>query len=1119
MSPAVDLRDRFRGCLVGLAIGDALGHPTEFISSVSRIKAKYGERGIVDYDRAGPHPPGTFTDDTQMTIAVARALALRGHGSLDELMTLLGREFMAWARHPSNNRAPGGTCLAGCRHLEQGAHWKDAGVKGSKGCGAAMRAAPIGLYFANDDDALLRVSAAQSVLTHSHPTGIASSVAAAAPVAWLARGHGIDGIIGFTRQLVERLDEDLLVELGADPEAARTIGNREQLERLDRLEAVLDQDHEDVCALLGGAWVGEEAVATALWCFIKAGGDFHESIRRGANSSGDSDSIACIAGSFAGTLHGHAALPAGLRDRVERHADLLLLADELHTALGGDRPSLPASVDFFDVARAGRAPAPSARADDDDDGDDAFDDADDEDPLGVDDADDTDNNDDTDDADGADDGLAGDDGIIGGLRVADLDVAALEAAVRKHNDLYWVYAKPEISDQAFDALCRRLQQLKPDSEVLLHLGPVPDAERAVKHASPMRSLDKCYEEAELLTWTKAFDGDVVAMPKIDGLACSLHYDDDGWLTLAATRGDGEVGENVTANVRVIAGVPRRVAAGPLEVRGEVFLSIERFNALKAATDLIDGQPKNPRNLAAGALRQKDPQKSKAVGLSFLAYDLRGSSAATHQQKLALLAGLGFAPIPQAVAPKHLVKVAVDALADRRAELPYETDGVVIVVDDLAQHERLGATSHHPRYAIAWKFQGEEGESMLRDVQWQVARTGTITPVAVVDPVELSGVTVTRATLHHKGFLDKLGLTIGAKLAMVRRGGVIPHVERVIAVGDAPIAIPTTCPSCGAAVAVEGDFLLCSAPSTCVAATIGRLIHWGKNVDIIGLGEGVAEQLVEAGLAKTPADLYRLKREDLLPLPRLGPTLADKLLAEIDKTRRLPVDVLLRGLGIDGLGKTVARTLAERFGTLARLRAASHAELAAIKGLGEVSAGAIRGGLVQQAALLDDLLGHITLETEAKATGEGPLSGLSFVFTGALTIDRKSAEARVRSLGAQTPSSVTKTLTHLVVGGDRASPSTKQKAAEKLNAEGSRIVILDEAGFEALLAIHGSASTMPPGPSPAAPPAPTGTALPGPAPTETIDAATTATAPPSPATAATEPPAPATTPAKKQLSLF
>jgi len=1029
--------DRFRGCLIGLAVGDALGHPTEFISSVARIKQRYGERGIVDFDRAGPHPPGTFTDDTQMTIAVARALALAGHRSLDDLMTLMADEFVAWAKHPSNNRAPGGTCLAGCRHLEQGAHWKHAGIKGSKGCGAAMRAAPVGLFFANDDDALLRVAAAQSVLTHSHPTGIASSVAAAAPVAWLARGNGLDGIIGFTRQMVERVDEALLLEFGADPEAARSIGNREQLERLDRLEAVLDQDHEDVCALLGGAWVGEEATVTALWCFLKANGDFGESIRRGATSSGDSDSIACIAGSLAGTFHGYEHLGSPLRDQVERVDDLLLLADELHAALLGDRPSLPQRVDFFDVgaARVGRSASAALEDAVDDDGND----------------------------DGDDDIAAGE----ADVREDDGDgmsVEALETAIAKHNDLYWVYAKPEISDQAFDALCRQLSALRPDSPVLQHLGPIPDAERAVKHRAPMRSLDKCYDEATLLSWTNDFEGDVVAMPKIDGLACSLHYDDDGWLTLAATRGDGEVGENVTANVRTIVGVPRRLAAGPVEVRGEVFLSLQRFQQLKNDAGDADGAPKNPRNLAAGALRQKDPQKTRAVGLSFLAYDLRGSSAGTHQQKLALLAGLGFPPIPQAVAPKHLVKMAVDAVADRRTELPFETDGVVVVVDTLAEHERLGATSHHPRYAIAWKFQGEEGESVLRSVQWQVARTGTITPVAVVDPVELSGVTVTRATLHHRGFVDKLGLSIGARVAMVRRGGVIPQVERVLAPGDTPITLPERCPSCGATVSLQGDFLMCSAPTTCVAATIGRLIHWAKNADIIGLGESAAEQLVEAGLVKTPADLYRLSATQLMSLERLGPTLAEKLLAEIDKTRRLELDVLLRGLGIEGLGKTVARTLASRFETMPRLRAATHAELSAIKGLGEVSGAAIKAGLVDNAAIIDGLLEHITLATEARSTGVGPLSGSSFVFTGALEQDRKSAEAAVRALGAETPSSVTRTLTHLVVGGDRSAPSTKQKAAEKLIADGAAIAILDEPAFNALLAglssLPGPASSLP-----------------------------------------------------------
>ena len=920
----VDLADRYRGCLVGLAVGDALGHPTEFISSVARIKERYGPRGIVDFDRSGAHPPGTFTDDTQMTIAVARALARAGHKDLDSVMTVLGEEFVAWAQHPSNNRAPGGTCLAGCRHLQQGASWKDAGVKGSKGCGAAMRAAPIGLYAFDDDDKLLQLAAAQSVLTHSHPTGIASSVAAAAPVAWLARGNGIDGIIDFTRRLVTRVDEALLLSLGCEPDAARRIGNREQLERLDRLEAVLGADNDDVCALLGGAWVGEEAVVTALWCFIKANGDFSESVRRGATSSGDSDSIACIAGSFAGALHGYSGLRSPLRDRVERHDDLVMLADELHAArVGGDRV-LPARLDFFNAQA--RAQAPFSMANDNAGNDDreahGYDDSEFEDRM------------EDDDDDGEFHTIETPRAAVTMLADKDVDVAALETEIERHNQHYWVHSTPQISDQAFDALTRRLALLKPDSKALQHLGTRPEVDRAVRHTSPMRSLDKCYDEAGLIAWTKDFDGDVLAMPKIDGLACALHYDDDGHLVLAATRGDGDVGENVTANVRAIGDVPTRVASGPLQVRGEIFLAVARFEALKAeAIRNLDDVPKNPRNLAAGALRQKDPRKTRAVGLSFLAYDVVGANVETQREKLALLAGLGFQPIPHTVAPKHLIKMAVDAIAERRTSLAYETDGVVVIVDDVETAKQLGATSHHPRAAIAWKFQGEEGESVLRDVQWQVARTGTITPVAIVDPVELSGVTVTRATLHHRGFLDKLGLTIGAKLAMVRRGGVIPHVERVLVAGTSPVVIPQRCPSCGAAVVVEGDFLLCSVPAHCVAARVGRLIHWGKSADIIGLGESVADQLIESGLVKTPADLYGLTRAQLTTLERLGPTLADKLLAEIDKSRQLDLDVLLRGLGIEGLGKTVARELATKFVTIARLREATRGELSLIKEIG------------------------------------------------------------------------------------------------------------------------------------------------------------------------------------------
>jgi ADP-ribosylglycohydrolase len=262
------LGSRARGMMLGLAVGDALGHPTEFISSLAQIKARYGD--VSRFHPAGSHPAGTFTDDTQMSIAVARALIRQGRAcDLDLLMTTMAGEFVAWAGHPTNNRAPGGTCLAGCRHLKEGRPWREAGVKNSKGCGAAMRAAPVGLFYFDDDDLLLEVAAAQSVLTHSHPTAIASSVAVAAATAYLARGGALHGLLGHVQTQVLRLTDDRLLSLGADPALIKSVGVREQTRLFEKTADLLQagRDHADVCALLGGAWVGEEAAAGALWCF------------------------------------------------------------------------------------------------------------------------------------------------------------------------------------------------------------------------------------------------------------------------------------------------------------------------------------------------------------------------------------------------------------------------------------------------------------------------------------------------------------------------------------------------------------------------------------------------------------------------------------------------------------------------------------------------------------------------------------------------------------------------------------------------------------------------------------------------------------------------------------
>ncbi len=355
----MDLRDRTRGCILGTAVGDALGHPTEFVPSVGAIRARWGPRGVQGFVAAGRHPPGTFTDDTQMALCVVRALCRAGRGDLDALMGVMAEEFVAWVDSPHNDRAPGGTCLAGCHALGRGVAWRAAGVKGSKGCGAAMRAAPVGLYFAHDDRALVRVSAAQSALTHAHPTGIASGVAAAAAVAWVVRGGALGDLLGYVRARVEDLDPEALTAVGCDPQLARGLGAREMLEALDRTSQSLATDHDDVSALLGGGWVGEEAVACALWCVLRAGDDFREAVLRGANSGGDSDSIACIAGSIAGAALGPSAIPLGWREEVETPWLLEGLAAALARSIIEGDLRLDPSLDPFGAEgprRQSRAP-------------------------------------------------------------------------------------------------------------------------------------------------------------------------------------------------------------------------------------------------------------------------------------------------------------------------------------------------------------------------------------------------------------------------------------------------------------------------------------------------------------------------------------------------------------------------------------------------------------------------------------------------------------------------------------------------------------------------------------------------------------------------------------------
>lgn len=643
-----------------------------------------------------------------------------------------------------------------------------------------------------------------------------------------------------------------------------------------------------------------------------------------------------------------------------------------------------------------------------------------------------------------------------------LSIAELESAVRHHNHLYWDLAAPVISDYDFDRLVQELTRRAPDAPVLQELGPSAVGRHGaeVQHRSPMLSLDKCYDDDALVAWAAKFEGEVLATPKLDGIAASLRYDGRGELVLAATRGSGTVGDDITANVRTIAEIPSRLArTRAVEVRGELYLRKSVFAA-------FGEQFANPRNLAAGAIKSKDPERCRAYGLSFAPYDLLDDGQATEQEKLAALAELGFARVEHLVVPRERLEVAYAHFAALRERLDYEIDGVVFKADRVAEQRRLGATAHHPRFAIAYKFQGDSRTTALEAVHWSVARSGVITPVAQVQPVELSGAMVSRASLHHAGFIAKLGLSLGAEVLVTRRGGVIPKVECVVRPGDREVRLPERCPSCGGPVLQRGDFLGCAAPAQCRDAVLGALAHFCAVVDLQGFGDKLLGDAYAKGLLRSPADLYRLDRPALLRLERVGEKLADRLLQQIAARRRLSLEILLRALGIEELGQHVARLLAQHFAPLERVRRVSEPELAALPSVGPVIAAKVVRGLREAAPLIDALLTQVALEegaqrstpgaaaaADAAAETRGPVAGRSFVFTGKLqTLERKAAQRDLAARGALTPAGVSRGLDYLVVGaGDAAGPpSSKLLKTQRLQAEGAAVQIISEQEFLALL---------------------------------------------------------------------
>ncbi len=668
---------------------------------------------------------------------------------------------------------------------------------------------------------------------------------------------------------------------------------------------------------------------------------------------------------------------------------------------------------------------------------------------------------------------------------AEQRVRDLHTQLRHHDYLYYVKDAPEISDEAYDALFHELKSLEErfpdlrtaDSPTQRVAGVVLDEFPKVRHAAPMLSLDSSQDASVLRRFDerlhKALGADVryVVEPKLDGASVELVYE-RGVLVRASTRGDGQVGEGVTENVRTIRSVPLRLRESPattpvhLAVRGEIIMRVGAFERLNERL-LGEGlEPfANPRNAAAGSLRQLDPQITAQRPLDLYAYDILAVDGAVVESQWGILTRLGDWGFPV----NDLARRAADVtevlgyhaeLAGRRDDLEYEIDGVVVKLDDVRAREALGATSHHPRWAFAFKFPPRKEVTRILSIVPSVGRTGVVTPVAILRPVELGGVTVSRASLHNREEVARKDVREGDRVRVQRAGDVIPQVvERVDEPGrqrEAPFQMPRTCPSCGTTLVERGPYTVCPNGFECPAQLAGRVQHFASRnaLDIEGLGEETSKQLVDEQLIHELPDLFDLTVGQLLPLEGFAAKSAQNLVEGIRRASTTELHRFLFGLGIPEVGVAVARDLARHFGSFAALRRASRDELEAVRGVGPKMAEQIAGffGDRNHAKALDRLLAKLTLQEHDRVpspTGEAPLDGLRFVLTGGLArLTRGAAKDLIESAGGRVVSSVSRETDYVVFGED---PGSKLDKARQLN-----VPLLDEEGFCALLRSKGVA---------------------------------------------------------------
>ena len=650
---------------------------------------------------------------------------------------------------------------------------------------------------------------------------------------------------------------------------------------------------------------------------------------------------------------------------------------------------------------------------------------------------------------------------------AEKRIQELRDLVRYHSRLYYELDNPELDDYEYDLLYHELLDLEEkypdlktaDSPTQKVGGAASLKFEPVKHIVQMGSLQDVFSYEELFEFDERVRSviekpEYVVEPKIDGLSVSLEYR-NGVFVRGSTRGDGFVGEDVTHNLMTINSIPKRIncpEVSYLELRGEVYISKDTFRKLVDAQEIVGERPfKNPRNAAAGSLRQKDPKISAKRGLDIFIFNIQqceGKTFTTHSETLDFVKELGF-PVSVSYNRYKNISDAVDNIkfiGENRENYNFDIDGAVIKVNSLADREILGATAKYPKWAVAFKYPPEEKITTLLNIEVQVGRTGAITPTAVFEPIQLAGTVVSRAVLHNQDFIDAKDINIGDKIIVRKAGEIIPEVVALAEKGPNPgtFRLPEYCPACGTKAVREDDEAVLRCPNPdCPAQLLRNLSHFASRdaMDIDGMGPAVLTMLVDRGIIKSQADIYSLKPEDISSAERMGEKSAANLMASIEKSKKAGLSRLLFALGIRNIGQKAADALAQNFGTMDAVMTASSEDISAIDGFGDVMAKSLIEyfSLPQSKKLIEKLKEHgVLMEAEKKVVSD-KLHGFTFVLTGTLpTMSRDEASAIIIASGGKVASSVSKKTDYVLAG---------EKAGSKLNkAESLGIKIIDENEF-------------------------------------------------------------------------